>query len=454
MTRRSTTPEKSPRVSVQRWYLSNLAANLVLAALGIATGLLAARLLGPQGRGELAAIQLIANTLSGVALLGLGDSLAYFSSREPDRRATYASTSVLIASAVSLPFILLGYVAIPAVLSGYANEVVVAAQIYLLYLLINALVGLPYQALRGAEHFRAWNVLRVLPAGSWLVLLLAAWSLGKRQSDWLALMYLVIIAGLVIPVWATVIGLVRGRFTPRFAACGPLIRYGLPSSISAVPQIITSRVDQIVVAATLAPEALGFYAVALACSGLASPLTSALSALVLPFVAQQSQEEERTRVFSKAVRTGVFVGLIAGVLVACVTPIILPLLFGSSFRPAVPAALILAAAAAVAAVNGVLEEGFRGLGRPGFVLRAHLVGAVVGTVLVIALVREYAMIGAAFASLLGAVTVAVVFLLQARFFLGIRLNHMLVLRGGEFAQLVRGGAAACARAINVFRSGG
>ena len=49
--------------------LLTAATNVILALLGLLTGILAARLLGPQGRGELAAIQAWPSFIATVAIL-------------------------------------------------------------------------------------------------------------------------------------------------------------------------------------------------------------------------------------------------------------------------------------------------------------------------------------------------------------------------------------------------
>src|SRR5713101_4590346 len=53
--------------------------NGLSAVLGITTGMLAARLLGPQGRGELAAIQTWPSFIATLAMLGLPEALVYYS---------------------------------------------------------------------------------------------------------------------------------------------------------------------------------------------------------------------------------------------------------------------------------------------------------------------------------------------------------------------------------------
>ena len=70
--------------------------NIALYVLAAATGPLAARLLGPDGRGALAAIQLWPGAIATFAMLGLPDSIAYFGAREPQRAGRWLSTTVLL----------------------------------------------------------------------------------------------------------------------------------------------------------------------------------------------------------------------------------------------------------------------------------------------------------------------------------------------------------------------
>jgi len=60
------------------------AANLAIAVLSIVTGVVSARLLGPHGRGELAAIQTTPGFLASLAMLGMPEALTYFSAQEPE----------------------------------------------------------------------------------------------------------------------------------------------------------------------------------------------------------------------------------------------------------------------------------------------------------------------------------------------------------------------------------
>ena len=104
---------------------------------------------------------------------------------------------------------------------------------------------------------------------------------------------------------------------------------------------------------------------------------SALANVLFPRTAAEVVEADRHRVFAKGSRLAVLSTACVTVAVIAVTPWMVPLLFGGAFAAAIPAALVLVGAAAIAAVNMVLEDGLRGLGRPVLVLWAELGGLVV-----------------------------------------------------------------------------
>jgi Na+-driven multidrug efflux pump len=67
----------------------------------------------------------------------------------------------------------------------------------------------------------------------------------------------------------------------------------------------------------------------------------------------------------------------------------------------VPAGLVLVGAAAISAINSVLEEGLRGLGYPAVALWAELGGLVVTAIALLTLLVPFGIMGAAIASVLG-----------------------------------------------------
>ena len=142
--------------------LLTLACNALLTGVGLVTGILAARLLGPQGRGELAAIQTWPTNFAYLGMLGVADATVYFTAREPRQAGKYLSSATVLTLLLALPTGALAYTLMPLLLAAQSAQVIHAARRYILLIPLMALVTAPFSALRGRNPKpRHSNVSRV-----------------------------------------------------------------------------------------------------------------------------------------------------------------------------------------------------------------------------------------------------------------------------------------------------
>lgn len=387
--------------------------NILLALFGVLTGALAARLLGPDGRGQLAAIQMWPNFLAAIANLGLPEAIVYFSARSTARSGRYLGSAVTLTLLVSAAFIGLGYVALPLLLPAQSAAVIHTARWYLLLLPIQALY-LPQHSFRGLSDFTTWNAVRFMAALGWLAVLVFAALSGHTSPAFIALAYLAILTAIVVPLLVLTRRRVAGPYRPDVSQWRPMLRFGLPSVTSGIPRMLNLRLDQMLMAALLPAHTLGLYVVAVTWSNAVTPFPNALANVLFPRTAAQAIQEDRHRVFAKGIRLAVLSTVSVAAVVFVVTPWVLPMLFGAAFAAAIPAALIMVGASAIASVNMVLEEGLRGLGRPVIVLWAELCGLAVTVVALLILLRPLGIVGAALASVCGYSAVLVTLVVASR----------------------------------------
>jgi O-antigen/teichoic acid export membrane protein len=391
----------------------NAVANVLLAGLGLASGVLAARMLGPGGRGELAAIQTWPTFLASLAMVGLPDATAYYSAREPGNAGCYLMSAILLASIFAAPFMLVGYALVPLMLHAQRAAIVQASRWYLLLVPMFILTGIPRYPLQGRGDFVPWNVMRIAPNVLWIAVLGLAWLLTRAVPTFVAAANLIALASLVVPFAILVRRRIPGPFTVDRRKWPLMIKFGLPCMMTMAPQVLNARLDQMLMAALLPPRDLGLYVVAVAWSGAVAPLLSAVSTVTMPAVASAADEGQRVRRFTAASRVAAALALVLCVGLIVVTPFAIVVFFGEAFKKAIPAALVLIPAAAVLGLNAVLEEGLRGLGRPYSVLRAELTGLAITAIGLAAMLRPMAIMGAAIASLAGYSTVTIVLLFGA-----------------------------------------
>lgn len=420
----------------RRPIIGTLGANVALAVLAAGTGVIAARLLGPSGRGELAAIQTWPTFLATLTMLGLPDALVYFIARGevPAGRYVATATSAALVSAISIFGV--GWLLMPVVLAAQDAAVVAAARWYLLIVPIFALAGMPFHAFRGQANFFSWNLFRLLPPLGWLLVLGLGVFMKGPSAESLALGYLVVLALLVIPTLAVAARRIQGPFWPLRSAFGPLLRYGLPNAASGVPQVLNLRLDQMLMAGLLAREQLGLYVAAVAWSSAVAPLPAAMGSIVSPRIAAQATSEEQRATAGSYLRRAVVLSGLLSLLTALASPLGVRMFFGADFAPAVPAAVVLAVAAGFLGVNFVVEEVLRGLAVPGTILRGEMVGVAVTVISLLIFLPSLGIVGAGLASLFGYAAILVFLARKLGRELDTRPGELLRPTGEDFVSLV------------------
>ncbi len=419
-------------MSFARRVAVTIGANGVLGVLGFISGTMAARLLGPTGRGELAAIQTWAGFLAVVATLGLPEAVVLFCSREPLRGGRYITSAILGGVIGCIPMLLLGNIALPFLLSAQVPKVVYAARWYLTIAIIYVALGAPYGALRSLPNLTRWNAIRLIPAILWVAVLCFAFFTGNARPEFLALLNLVAVAAIALPITLWVARrTIKGSYLPDPHSLIPMLRFGIPSVASGVPQTLNLRFDQMLIAGLLPARLLGLYVVAVAWSSVLSPLSQGIAAVLFPHIAAYGSRDDQSRAFVRIVRFASPLACVLAVAVALATPWILPRIFGLPYRESVPSAVILVVASAVLGINQLLEEGFRGLNKPICILWSELAGLIVTATTLIVLLRRIGIVGAALSSLLGYTSVCILLLTLARSETGYSIREMLLPSSSE-----------------------
>jgi O-antigen/teichoic acid export membrane protein len=409
-------------------------ANGLIALLGFCTSTLSARLLGAQGRGELAAIQLWPTAITGIAVLGLPEALVFFAAREPGRAGYYLGSGLSCALLAIVPFSAVGYALMPLFLHAQGAGVVSDARCYMtVFPPIIATAGMLLISLRAQGYFPIWNVIRTAPAVGLLGVLALAWRLRITTAEFVAagtvLAWLVIAIALLFFVGARI----PGPYKPSLARSRRMLRYGLPSMLGGVPQLLNYRLDQIMMACLLPARMLGLYIVAVAWSAALGPVLTGIGAVLFPHIASEPSARRRCLMFAKAARLSLVLSLGSALGLLMVTPWGLSFVFGTAFDGAVAPACVLVIAAAIASFNTVLEEGIRGLGHPSAVTRAEFAGLVVTFIALLVLLPRLGIIGAAIASMLAYVVVCGSLLMESRWLAECELDDLVIPVRGEVA---------------------
>lgn len=414
-----------------------VATNVLIGGMTLVTGTLAARLLHPAGRGQLAAIQVLPAVVGTLATLGLWEAVVYVSSSRPSESGRALASAVTVTLAVSPVFWLASYFLMPRLLSAQTVQVVAAARWYLFLIPIFSILYIPLHLLRANPDLLAWNLVRVLPVLGWLIVLILAWYTGHPNPVWISGAHLVCLAALVAPMWLIALRKISPPFKADWNLAREMLRYGLPSAAGAIPQNLNLKLDQMLMSALFPPQYLGLYVVAVAWSSVVGPIMSAIAQPLLPKVASHKTTAERVRFLTQVLRIAVAVSALLVLGLGFATPFFISKLFGSEYAAAIPCAVVLVIAAGFSGINYVLQEGVRGLADTPAVFFGEGAGLISTVLSLLVLLPRLGILGAAIASLLGYSTTAAFLLVRLRLRTGASVGSLLFARVDDIRLIVQ-----------------
>jgi len=379
-----------------------MSANGLLLVFGLVTSTLAARLLGPQGRGELAAVQNLVGLVSVLALIGLPDAVTYMTSKEQNASGELLVTAVLISGAVAVALVLLAIFFIPILLGSQRESILDIGRYYLLSVFIYSVAGLPYNSLQGSLKMNVWNMLKMVSPTLWLGTLVLSWLSSPSfpiPAEYVLRLHLIALMLYPLVVLPITKRFISGPYRFSTRAARQLTRYGLPSFLSVALQQLKLRLDQLLMAVFLPPRVLGLYAVSVAWSAIAPLIINAIGQVALPSIANVKASQDR-KVVSKMMRGSVIVACILTTTWGFVTPLVFLRLMGEQFREALGILVLLIPAAGVTAMNSVASQILKGLGRPKDAMFVEMAGLAATFILLAVLLVPYQLVGASWASLI------------------------------------------------------
>lgn len=392
-----------PAASFRRAVGATASYSLIAAALSSVNGLVIARMLGPAGKGDFAAVSAYFGLTILVFEIGIGSSVVYFVSKQRETRADVVHT----AAVMLLPLGILASLTAEIVglsLHGGTSGRASAFMVLPVAILASFIVAPPASALQSLDLGR-WNRMRLAQPVIFLVLTVAA-ELSTTLSVTLVVNLLSV--SLILQMawtWHSYnrLQIRHGQFNTEFL--GPMLRFGASNMASSAPNALNSRVDQLILAVMVPASTLGQYSVAVSISILATPLVTAFGYVAFPSLARGERIRDTIKL---ATRGSILLSVtICGIIAACGRWLV-PLLLGPAYHSVTILMLILAPGAAVVAVNQVLGDLLRGLGRPGVVAQCEWLGFVCTVIGLVLLVPRW---GAAGAALTSTVTYLVVFIL-------------------------------------------
>lgn len=331
--------------------------------LTFASGVLIARVLGPEARGEYGAALVLAQTIASLVLLSYFDGALVWLSRDPSKKATLLPSMVLAALGLSVFGLAIAVIILPWTAPDIPELGMSGLMLFTFGLIVTqAFTDLFSASDRSEMNFRMFNLHRVMTPALFALAVTLFWlAQGGELSVVLVLILFVTtkLPTLLIWFWRD------GRYM-RAPISQPFMReagkIGLRLHLSFSAAALASQLDRLLVIGNWSNAALGQYFVALSAVGAGySLVNSALNIMIIPYLAGVQIDQRQERI-ARMIRAAILFVLGAIGIGWISLPWLVPLLYGAEFTEATFMSLGLLIALAPMPLRVIAMEAIRSLG--------------------------------------------------------------------------------------------
>jgi O-antigen/teichoic acid export membrane protein len=378
--------------------VQTIAANALIVMVTLITGVIAARFLGPAGRGEQAAMVMWPQLLAYSMTLGIPMSLRYYLRHYPAEQPQLLTAALALAGALGLVAALAGTLIIPRWLSQYDPVVITFTQGLLVFVPVQ-MVALVFIALLHARgEFTSANHVALIPPTTTLVILIILAALRHLNPYSSTLAYVVPSAlSLLWMLWRLhpILALQLRGFT---LSAQRLLHYGTRSYGIDLLSMLSMQIDQVLVVGLLTAGSMGIYTVALSVSRVLAIIHTSVNTVLFP-KATSLDTGEIIALTNRTARISTAMTALAALVLIIAAPLVIPLFYGRAFLAAVPITQLLVIEVVLAGTTGVLGQAFLAAGRPTIVTLLQAAGLGTCIPLLLWLIPRHGLLGAAIALL-------------------------------------------------------
>jgi len=387
--------------SISRNSAITFLSQIFIFALGLTTSIILARALGPTARGIYALIFLIPAVMLKLGSLGIEAANVYFTGSKQYEIKDIVSNSFFSSISLGLALILL--------FSGISHfnifqDFLNSNQINPFYLWL-AVLTIPFSLLcgflrnifLGKEKIITFNKINIFQSILQLIAIIVFLLILRQGVFGAVFSYVLAISGGTLFAILLIRKITKINLSFNRRLFEDSAKYGLKAYFGNLAQFLNYRLDMFLVAAFLAPAAVGYYSIAVVIAERLWMLPGAISVVLFPRVSSL-KDAEANSLTPRVARHTFFITFVLALILVFLAKLLIKILFGSVFLPSVTPLLILLPGIIALGGAKTLTADLSGRGKPQFGTYAAFASLAVNVPLNLYLIPEWGISGAAFAS--------------------------------------------------------
>lgn len=366
-----------------------------------------ARLLGPEGKGQVTALFVIPNLTINLADLGVRQSSAYYIGQKKYSIQEVLSSNLLlwmVSSSISL-VVVFGYYMLPVT----SNYPVLLMLIGASYVPVKVFIAYMNGILQGIQDISTLNIKFIIDFSvNILLVVLLVWIFDLGVVGAAAAKLLTVV---VVIYYSYVIVRKSAKFKIQYIKGIPqdLFKKGAVFAVAVFVLQLNYKIDIVFLENMVDSYSLGIYSVGVALAELIWQLPAAIGVVLFTRSANSLSDEEAGQRSAKLLRITWIPLIIVSIIFWIVAPIFVQIVYGSDFAESAQVIRILMPGIVLMVLFKILNSSLAGRGNPLFALRIYVVTLVVNIVLNLILIPIYGIYGAAIASTISYTLGAIVF---------------------------------------------
>lgn len=388
--------------------IETISTRLLIVFLGLISGVIIARILGPEGRGLFAVAAAVTGTGIQFANLGLHASNTYYVAKDVQMLPVLYKNTINVSLIIGMGGALLAGL----VFFFFPDLVKIDG-----FLLVLALIWIPFgllfyllqNLLIGIHEVRLYNKLATINSSLSIALILIFYLLGFISVESVygcSFLSIIVVNVLILSFFNNALKN-RGKIKSSFKVFKENLKYGIRSYFSAFCGFLIFTVDIFMVNYYLGAEKTGYYSIAVGLTNIIYILPQTVGLIFFPKICNMEQWKEK---FLFTCKTSIVIGaVISFIIIFCILfiDIIITILFGKDFLPVTQPFFWLLPGVLFWSMENIFRRLLISDGYPIFVVYAWVVTLSFNIVMNLFLIPKYKMIGAAAASSLSMVLLTI-----------------------------------------------
>jgi enterobacterial common antigen flippase len=361
-------------------------------------------MLGPVGRGELAAVILWPTLFAGIGLFGVNMALARMAGKS-NNPGSLTNTAIVTALTTASATSIIGYLLLPVVLSTEYHHLLPLSYFFLYFIPLNHIAIVIQGIDHGAGNFLLYNLTRIILNPVYLLLLIGIWITGNVSLE-MIIGVLIFSNGVVVIVrlWMKRNDIITTR---KIESLPLVFKNATQFGMTNIGEILFQRIDQVILLWLLTAEDFGYYVVALAAASVIASIPHSIGTVNFTQAARDIAKQNFD-IIAASFRKAVILTIAAGLALLLMLPIIFPLIFGKEFSAGVPIAMLLTVGVLFSGLSQIIIHVFRGQGYPIKGFTGKIVFIIVFVISAYILSHYLALPGIAIAFILGQIACFVI----------------------------------------------